>query len=126
MPTQVSSIPTTLSIDLKKYRIRIHKSTLRLLGDPQYIQLLVNPESMAVAIRSATSAFNNDQTHKISQKQVQSDNSVELYSRPFITRLCTVADGLDNGLTYHMHGEVLPSQNLAVFSLKTLQRIDSL
>ena len=126
MSTQVSTIPTTLSIDLKKYRIRIHKSTLRLLGDPQYIQLLVNPESMAVAIRAATSAFNNDQTHKISQKQVQSDNSVELYSRSFIMKLCTVADVLDNGSTYHMHGEVHPAQNLAVFSLKALQRIDSL
>ncbi len=30
-------------IDRKNSRIRIHRNTLRLLGDPEYIQLLVNP-----------------------------------------------------------------------------------
>ena len=44
--------PVTLSIDLKKYRIRVHKSTLHLLGDPRYIQLLINPSDQIVAIRS--------------------------------------------------------------------------
>ena len=33
-----------LSIDLKKSLIRIHRNTLRLLGDPDYIQLLINPQ----------------------------------------------------------------------------------
>ncbi len=35
-----------LCIDLKKNRIRIHRQTLHLLGDPDYIQLLVNPSKM--------------------------------------------------------------------------------
>lgn len=125
MSTQ-ASMPMTLSIDLKKYRIRIHKSTLRLLGDPQYIQLLVHPENMVVAIRSVDHESSTAQTHKIDKKQLQSDNSVELYSRILITRLCEVASELDNGATYRMHGEMIPSQNLAVFSLKTLHRVGSL
>ena len=37
-------------IDLKKYRIRIHKNTLRSIGDPNYILLLVNPEEHTLAI----------------------------------------------------------------------------
>lgn len=117
------STPTTISIDLKKYRIRIHKSTLRLLGDPQYIQFLVNPQNMVVAIRSVDRDSSYEQTHKINQKQVLSDNSVELYSRSFITRLCSVTEGLDSGATYRMSGEVIPSQKLAAFSLKTLRCI---
>ena len=41
--------PTVLlSVDIKKYRIRIHKATLHLLGDPPYIQLLINPSSSIV------------------------------------------------------------------------------
>jgi len=115
-------IPATLSIDLKKYRIRIHKSTLRSLGDPQYIQLLVNPENMMVAIRSVTCDSSHAQTHKISHCPEGSDSSVELYSRSFISRLCTVVSDLRSGETYRMNGEVLPSQNLAAFSLKTIRR----
>ena len=39
-----TSLKPVLCIDLKKNRIRIHKLTLHMLGDPEYIQLLVNPQ----------------------------------------------------------------------------------
>ena len=42
-----------LCIDLKKNRIRIHKLTLHMLGDPEYIQLLVNPQDSMIAIRKS-------------------------------------------------------------------------
>ena len=41
-----------MSIDLKKYCIRIHKACLHLIGDPKYIQILVNLDDMAVVIAS--------------------------------------------------------------------------
>ena len=40
-----------ISIDLKKYRIRIHRCTLAVLDNPPFVQLLVNPESMQIAVR---------------------------------------------------------------------------
>ena len=39
-----------LSIDMKKSRIRLYKSTLHVLGDPPYVQLLVEPSAGVVAI----------------------------------------------------------------------------
>lgn len=33
----------TISLDMKKFRIRVYKATLNLLGPPKYIQLLVIP-----------------------------------------------------------------------------------
>ena len=42
----------TLSVDLKKYCIRLHKATYRLIGQPKYIQLLVNPKERVVAVRA--------------------------------------------------------------------------
>ena len=33
-----------MTIDLKWNRFRIHKSTLNKMGNPQYVQFLVNPE----------------------------------------------------------------------------------
>ena len=41
-----------LSIDLKKSLIRVHRNTLRLLGDPDYIQLLINPNAKMIAIKA--------------------------------------------------------------------------
>lgn len=41
-----------LSFDTKKFRIRIHKSTIHALGNPKYIDLLVNPEKRLVAVRA--------------------------------------------------------------------------
>lgn len=38
-----ASFEAVLLIDMKKYRIRIRKQTLHQLGDPSYIQLLINP-----------------------------------------------------------------------------------
>ena len=43
-----------ISIDTKEYRIRIHKRTIHLLGDPEYIQILVNPVKCQIAIRPST------------------------------------------------------------------------
>ena len=41
-------------IDLRKNLIRIHKQTLHLLGDPDFVQILVNPENHTIAIRSSS------------------------------------------------------------------------
>ena len=52
MSNHPSSQPI-LCIDLKKNRIRIHKLTLHMLGDPEYIQLLVNPDSHMIAVKKS-------------------------------------------------------------------------
>ena len=112
----------TITIDMKKYRIRIFKTTLHLLGDPSYIQLLVNPTDGFVAIRSVERSLSKDQTHKVSKKMMDSDNSIEIYSRLFITKLLDVAGNIDTGSLYQMNRKVVPSENLAIFSLKTMTK----
>lgn len=116
--------PTTIAIDLKKYRIRIHKSTIHLLGDPKYIQLLVKPESSQVAIRAVEKETRGDQTFKVDSKTMKSDNSYELYSQTLIKKLCTIVDGLEPNFTYRLNGEILTAQKAALFSLKTISRIE--
>ena len=52
----LQEVRPSLLIDLKKNRIRIHKATLHLLGDPDYIQFLVNPENLSLVIRCSVKA----------------------------------------------------------------------
>ncbi len=45
----------TMAIDLKKNRLRIHKSTLRLLGSPEFVKLLFSPERNAIGVVTSKS-----------------------------------------------------------------------
>ena len=117
--------PTVLlSVDMKKYRIRIHKATLHLLGDPPYIQLLINPASSIVALKSVSRSTSKDQTHRVPKKTLRSSNSVEIYSKFFIDKLIELVPDLTDGNCYHMTGTIIPSEKMAVFSFKTLRPFD--
>ena len=82
------SLKPTLSVDLKKKRIRIHKVTLHLLGDPEYIQLLVNPLNHTIALRK--SIQEDYLAHRIRKEQLTGKNCYELYSTDFVNTLCKV------------------------------------
>ena len=49
---ETNNLTTTISVDVKKYRIRVFKKALHQIGDPDFIRLLVNPTDMLVAIRA--------------------------------------------------------------------------
>jgi len=119
-----SKTPTIMSVDLKKYRIRVHKAALHLMGDPKYIQLLVNPQEMAVAIRSVDQTMSGDQTHLVSPSRMKSDFSYEIYSQSFVKKLCEVVGGLDSGYSYHISGVVLHKEKVALYSLKTIRKME--
>ena len=110
-----------ISIDMKKYRIRFHKSTLHALGDPPYVQLLVNPSQGVVALRAVDRYSSGDSIHRVSRKQLQSANSVEIYSMSLVHTLMQVVPHLVDGRVYHMSGELVPSENLALFRFDTLK-----
>ena len=118
-----SRYDASLTVDLKKFGLRLHKSCFRLLGSPRYIQLLVNPDDMAVAIRSVHKDLPKDCIHKIDTKKMNSDNSYEIYSRSFVRKLCEVVGGLDEGYSYRLRGKVYPDEDAAIFTLKNIQKI---
>ena len=112
-----------MAIDTKKYGIRIHKVLFRQLGEPRYIQLLVNPEKRIVAIQTVEKGLSGGQTHHIVEKLMHSGNSYEIYSRPFIRKLREVDPSIEDGCSYRLTGNVISCMNTAVFPLKTLQRV---
>lgn len=112
---------SVLLVDMKKDRIRIRKATLHQIGDPSYIQLLVNPKTLAVAIRAVDIEISGDQTYRIGRRLKDSSNYIEIRSRPFIQRLRLIATGLDFGRSYHIFGHIIPNERAAVYYLKTMR-----
>lgn len=115
--------PAVILVDLKKSRIRIRRSTLHQLGDPEYIQLLVDPKDRMVAVRAVDRETSKDQTHWIGRKLRTSGSKacIEIHSLPFMVRLSTIVAGLDFGHSYHISGFVFPRQRMAVYSLNTMR-----
>ena len=78
---------------------------------------------MAVVIRSVDHTLRGDQTHKVNQTRFKSTNSVEIYSRFFIRKLCQEIQDVKLGSSYRVAGEVIPEQRIAVFSLREFEEI---
>ena len=96
MSNHPSSQPI-LCIDLKKNRIRIHKNTLHMLGDPEYIQLLVNPDTHMIAVRK--SVRQDYLAHHVRACYSDIRNSYELYSRELLQTLKQTNAELSNNLS---------------------------
>ncbi len=124
MSNQAQPTTTSISIDLKKHRIRIFKSMIHLIGDPKHIQILVNPSTMEMAIRAEDTELPNGQTHKVNQHQMNSENSFEIYSLSFLKKLVELVGTLDTNGTYRISGTVAPGQKTAVFNLKTIKKVE--
>lgn len=120
--TSITSV--TMAVDTKKYGIRIHKGLFRQLGEPRYIQLLVNPDERVVAIQTVEKETSGGQSHRIIEKRMQSEKSYEIYSRAFIRKLREVSPEIEEGKAYRLTGNIIPSLKTALFPLKTLQRVD--
>lgn len=123
--SDTSNLSTQMSIDLKKFRIRVHKESLHLIGDPKYIQFLVNISSRLVAIRAVEKEQVDLQAYRVDQNRMESDFSFEIYSRPFIKRLCKEFECFDKGCCYRLTGTAVQSEKIAFFSVDSLQKIEA-
>jgi len=119
-----TELPMTISIDLKKMRLRIHKKVLHTMGEPKYIQVLVNPSEKLIAIRGLSDFEPHEDAERISSLDMLSDNSIELYSKGFLQILAQLVEGLNYMCSYRLKGSFVEEQNMAVFSLDTLELID--
>lgn len=105
-----------MSLDMKRKRIRIHKSTLHILNDPDYIQLLINPEEYIMIIQSSSSA--DHLSHKINWLSISENQCCELHSKNLIIRLSEVFPFLDCETTFRVNGNYIQEYNLVYFNLK--------
>ena len=107
-----------ISIDYKWHRIRIHKQTLLLLGDPEYVELLVNPETKILAVRCSSGG--SDRVHKV--KGINKDGAV-LQSAYLLRSLQQVNPELMSGKSYRIYGRMNAKEVIAQFSMTEIEEI---
>lgn len=111
-----------LCIDLKKNRIRVHKCTLHLLGNPEYIQILVNPDKHMLALRKSNRTDRS--AHRVSIYHLDSKYCYELYSFDFLQKLREVNKNLENNQSYRIYGELNRKEGIAHFSINNCVPVD--
>lgn len=105
-----------ITIDLKKYRVRVHSCTLRSLGNPAYLRLLVNPEGPVIALQSSLSA--DGLTHRVSSRARSGQRPYEVYSQTLVQALHEICPVWAKHRCYRVYGEAIPGKGLVQFHLR--------
>lgn len=105
----------TMSVDLKKYRIRIHKNTLHSIGDPDHVLLLVNPEERTIALLSSNNS--DPRAHKLIQVSSSNQKSIDLYSRSLVKNLRNLCSYWQDNQSYRLYGEIISNKGVAQFHM---------
>ncbi|MDF1493778.1 MULTISPECIES: hypothetical protein [Eubacteriales] len=115
-----------LTLDMKRNRIRIYRATLRALGDPAYIQFLINPEELYIAILGSEIPLSGGTANrvKIPNSRLDGKLSVEFYSAALLDGIYSIFGVLDREYNYRLTGEIDQVNRVAYFSLRTLKRIE--
>lgn len=108
----------TISINVKNSLIMIHKNTLRLLGNPEYIQILVNPaEKTIVLCRS----FESDHLAHHVNKDIftEARKSLKICSCALTNNLHKINPVWVKNKTYRMAGEFITHLNIIKFRMNS-------
>lgn len=117
---QETSDIISMAIDLKKYRLRVHKQTLRLLGCPHYVQLLLSTKRDAIVILRKEAMVPNGMEIKVIFDKKDTSGTFDIYCKELIIRIREQFSGLDNKGLYRLTGFEIPEAGGVCFPLRTL------
>lgn len=108
---------TSMAIDPKKNRIRIHKDTLRLLGFPEFIQLLISPKNNAIVVMGADRQTPGGQEIPVVFDKPSTAGTFDIYSKELITRIREQFTALDRDGLCRLVGSFMPEEKCVCFPL---------
>ena len=101
-----------IASDIRRKRIRLNQNVLDKIGDPEYVQLLVNPSSKKIVLISSIETKNS---HKIYGNHTR---GYELTSLSLIRSLCTLCPEWTIENNYHIPGVFFEREQLIEFDMK--------
>ena len=111
---KMSVLKPSILIDMRKNRIRIHKNTLRALGNPDFVVLIVNPEEYTLGIKCST--IDDKLAHRIRKNTLKKE--CELHSKRLMTAFYRLCPDWDDKKNYRLEGDVIKEENMVVFSMR--------
>ena len=103
-----------ITIDCKRFRIRIHCTTLKALGNPKYAVLIINPADLTIGIMGTDK--NEAGAHRLYPDAV-GRSYVELRSTSLLKEINRVCGEIKLGGTYRVEGVKMANKNIVVFEI---------
>lgn len=100
-----------IAIDIRRKRIRLTKSVLDTIGNPERILLLVNPVSRSIAIIPGDDSKNSHKVGRVTNK------GYELTSKSLIDNLFSLCPDWVTDYNYHIIGAFVESVNAIEFAM---------
>lgn len=114
-----------LTIDPKKNRLRLFKSTVRMLGNPKLVRLLINPDKDILMICAAKDMTPGGQELYLHLSKTGSDSSYDIYSLPFVRKLQNDYSELRGRCIYRLYGSFSEESKAVLFPIGTLERVSA-
>ena len=115
----------SMALDLKKNRLRIHRSTLRLLGFPPFIKLLFSQEHGAIAvIRCEQGEIRKINEVRVTYDPLDNTHTFDIYGKDLVSVIRLAFKGLDETGLYRLQGYAVPEENGVYFPLSTMTRAE--
>ncbi len=112
------------ALDMKKNRIRFTRTTMGLMGNPPYIQILINPSKRMMIIRGLPEKATNAPSEKIHYEGTD-ERYVELYSTLLMGKFSNAFSQFDKRVTYKVFGEAFMDKQVAIFDLTQFKELES-
>ena len=111
-----------MTIDLNRSRFRIHKDTLKKLGNPMYIQFLINTDEMLIAVLGSDKPLAGGTANRVQIIRKNGYQSAEFYSSRLLNGIYSMIGLIDARYSYRLTGEVDRANRVAYFSMNTIKR----
>ena len=114
MPKRYLQRPAIL-VDHKKFRVRIYRYTLHLLGNPEHIVVIVNPYNQSITIMRSEQT--DQRAYCIGQMLRNTDKLLEIFSTSLIRDLFAINERWNQNQSYRVYGEASSDGNAVIFNL---------
>lgn len=120
MQMQKLTPPAGLTVDMKRYRIRIPGRTFRIINNPDYFRFLVNPEAKGIVIERCNE---KDKGAYQLSKVPTHKGSYELTSVRLITEIIHCA-GFSGTASIRLAGQQIRGQDALFFRMEQSEQHD--
>ena len=106
----------SLRIDAKYNRIYIHRTTLKAIGNPDFVSLGIHPGKKKLVVLAL-----REKTKNSIRVQDAEDNTFFIQSKILLDGICTVTPQIDTQDSCLLHGKLLKEQNAVAFDLNDME-----
>lgn len=103
-----------MTLDCKRFRIRIHGTTIAAIGAPKYVVLIINPDDLTIGIMGTDK--NEAGAHRLYAGR-NGRAYAELMSTPLLKEINRVCSEIKLGRSYRLEGKKMPNKNIVMFEI---------